>query len=383
MVAVVAALPRQHGADAAFRAEQQQVEAAGELVQLRRWTEAGVLLQEFLSRPARTLHLRTQALIYLASVLARYHRFGDAIAVQEHLLDNELVEGGTAFGLRLGRAMAMLREDHLFDADRAISDLRRTGRPPTSGRREAGGGPPLSRLRESRRPPAEPSRSSKEAHGPRNARHASRRYALVAALRLLAARAKRVTVRTGDAPGAAAERSRRYPDVQKLEAKYDPAVAPPEALRLCSLCIGKYACVVQQNPGRGLALPPAVRRLWADAKGKRVRRRSATRRNAALRGHQATSRRQPALMNDDTGSVCMHPRKQVSSECQAEPPSSLDATSRWARVNSCWPPRSSRSVVIRPWSRPTWTQPSHSSSRRRLCPQRRQRQARSAAGSSA
>ena len=30
-----------------------------------------------------------------------------------------------AHGLRLARAMAMLREDHLFDADRAISELRR------------------------------------------------------------------------------------------------------------------------------------------------------------------------------------------------------------------------------------------------------------------
>jgi hypothetical protein len=30
-----------------------------------------------------------------------------------------------AYGVRLGRAFAMLRDDHLFDADRAISELRR------------------------------------------------------------------------------------------------------------------------------------------------------------------------------------------------------------------------------------------------------------------
>src|SRR5688572_29729186 len=63
------------------RAEQQAVEAAGEMVQLRRWPDAAALLGDLLSRPARTAALRGQALIYLGSVLARYHRFDDAIAV--------------------------------------------------------------------------------------------------------------------------------------------------------------------------------------------------------------------------------------------------------------------------------------------------------------
>ncbi len=103
-------------------AEQQAIEGAGELVQLRRWPEAGLLLQEILSRPARTANLRTQALVYLSAVLARYHRFDDAIAVHDHVLEHGLVDEATAHGLRLGRAMVMLREDHLFDADRAISE---------------------------------------------------------------------------------------------------------------------------------------------------------------------------------------------------------------------------------------------------------------------
>src|SRR5256885_4107869 len=107
------------------RAEQQEVEAASELVQLRRWPQAAMLLQEVLSRPARSLGLRSQALIYLGAVLARYDRFDDAINVYNHLLDHDLVDGGAAYGLRLGRAMAMLREDHLFDADRAIAERRR------------------------------------------------------------------------------------------------------------------------------------------------------------------------------------------------------------------------------------------------------------------
>src|SRR5207253_10676993 len=64
-----------------FKAEQQAVEGIGELVQLRRWPEAAALLDQYLSRPARAPQLRGQALIYLAAVLARYHRFEDAVAV--------------------------------------------------------------------------------------------------------------------------------------------------------------------------------------------------------------------------------------------------------------------------------------------------------------
>ncbi|HMB96079.1 MAG TPA: hypothetical protein VKK61_08585 [Tepidisphaeraceae bacterium] len=111
-----------------FRRTQEEhlrLEAIEELIRLRRWTEAGILLQQMLSQPTRTSHARVGGLIFLASVLARYNRFDDAIAVQEYLLEHFQLDGGTAHGLRLARAMAMLREDHLFDADRAISDLRR------------------------------------------------------------------------------------------------------------------------------------------------------------------------------------------------------------------------------------------------------------------
>jgi tetratricopeptide (TPR) repeat protein len=107
------------------RAEQQQIEAAEELVQLRRWPEAATLLVGLLSRPTRTPQARVQALIYLSSVLGRYNRFEDAIAVQNHLLEHVRLDANTVHALRLGRAMAMLREDHLVDADRAIVELRR------------------------------------------------------------------------------------------------------------------------------------------------------------------------------------------------------------------------------------------------------------------
>jgi len=108
-----------------MRREREQVEAAEELIQLRRWPEAAMLLQRLLSEPTRTPPARVQGLIYLSSVLARYSRFDDAITVQTHLLQNVNFDRQTAHGLRVGRAMAMLREDHLFDADRAIAELRR------------------------------------------------------------------------------------------------------------------------------------------------------------------------------------------------------------------------------------------------------------------
>jgi hypothetical protein len=107
------------------RAEHQQLEAIEELIQLRRWPQAASAVEGMLSRPTRTLGARIQGLVYLSSVLSRYNRFEDAIAVHNYLLDNVQMDGGSAHALRLGRAMAMLREDHLVDADRAIAQMRR------------------------------------------------------------------------------------------------------------------------------------------------------------------------------------------------------------------------------------------------------------------
>jgi tetratricopeptide (TPR) repeat protein len=107
------------------RKEQQRVEAIEELVQLRRWNEAAAMLDAMLSQPALAMGARLQALIYLANVLARYHRFADAIAVQNYLLEHAEFDPATAHAIKLMRTMAMLHEDQLVDADRALSDLRR------------------------------------------------------------------------------------------------------------------------------------------------------------------------------------------------------------------------------------------------------------------
>jgi tetratricopeptide (TPR) repeat protein len=107
------------------RQEQQRVEAIEELVQLRRWDQALTMLESLLSQPMKTAGTRLQSLIYLASVLARYHRFGDAVAVQNYLLEHAEFDPGTTHGIKLMRTMAMLHEDQLVDADRAIGDIRR------------------------------------------------------------------------------------------------------------------------------------------------------------------------------------------------------------------------------------------------------------------
>jgi tetratricopeptide (TPR) repeat protein len=107
------------------QAEGQQLVAVEELMQLRRWGEAGIILEGMLSEPMRAPQHRVQALIYLATVLARYHRFTDAITVHEHLLEHVHLDPGTEQGLKLARVMSMLHEDRLVDADRAMADLRR------------------------------------------------------------------------------------------------------------------------------------------------------------------------------------------------------------------------------------------------------------------
>jgi hypothetical protein len=107
------------------RDERRRLESLEELVQLRRWPQAAMMLQALLSRPTHTQQSRIQGLIFLTAILARYQRFADAIITQDYLLEHVDLDPGTTYGLRLGRAMAMLHEDHLVDANRAISELRR------------------------------------------------------------------------------------------------------------------------------------------------------------------------------------------------------------------------------------------------------------------
>ena len=214
------------------RAEQEQVEAASEMVQLRRWPQAALLLQDILSRPARGVGVRSQALIYFGSVLARYHRFADAIAVYDHLLDQQLVDGATAYGLRLGRVMAMLREDHLFDADRAIAELRRLG---NSAGVDSGGLALVEIYRDVKTGHPDEAVAIFEDKLPVLRDQLGHRAADAYAL---AARAYDLLGRTAEAQDAYSratllapliELHRRYPEVEKLAGRYTPSPAPPEA----------------------------------------------------------------------------------------------------------------------------------------------------------
>ncbi|MGA2229541.1 MAG: hypothetical protein ABSH22_01330 [Tepidisphaeraceae bacterium] len=117
----------------ARRREQARIEAAEELVQLRRWPQAALLLQSILSQPTYTPLARLQALVYFSSVLARFHRFEDVIVIDEHLLETMPLDEAAVHMVKLARATALLREDRLFDADRAISDLRHSGPAAQSG----------------------------------------------------------------------------------------------------------------------------------------------------------------------------------------------------------------------------------------------------------
>ena len=211
------------------RAEQAAVGAVDELIQLRRWPEAGLLLQSLLSRPARSPLARAQALLFLAMVLARYHRFEDSVSVHDFILGEIPLDDATDHVVRLGRAMAMLREDNLLDADRAISELRRSSRGVESAGlalveiyRDVKTGHPAEAIEmfEKRRDVLRRQLGHRVADG----------WAL-------AARAYDLLDRPGDAQAAyqnatvlmpLAELTRRYPEITPLASKYKPAPAPAE-----------------------------------------------------------------------------------------------------------------------------------------------------------
>lgn len=211
------------------RIEQLTVSSIEELIHLRRWPEAGLMLQALLSRPARSPIARAQGLFFLAMVLARYHRFEDSVSVYDYILSEMALDDATDHLVRLGRAMALLREENLLDADRAISELRRTSR----GVESAG----LALV--------EIYRDVKTGHPVEALELFDQRLDVlrrqlghrVADGWALAARAYDMLDRREEAQAAfqnatilmpLPELIRRYPEVAALTSKYAPAPAPPE-----------------------------------------------------------------------------------------------------------------------------------------------------------
>jgi len=216
------------------RGEVRQLEAVEEFIQLRQWGSAGMAIDGLFNgdEPARSPLVRSQALIFLSVVLARYGRFTDAITVQNFLLENVPFDPGTDYALRVGRVMAMLREDHLFDADRAINELRRltdrSGQNPdaTAGLtlvemyRDVKTGHPVEAV--------ELFESRMETLSDRLGHRVADAYALVS-------RAYDLLDRTTEAQAAwkratqlapAMELARRYPELIACTTKYEPTTAP-------------------------------------------------------------------------------------------------------------------------------------------------------------
>jgi tetratricopeptide (TPR) repeat protein len=211
------------------RAEQAAVAAVDELVQLRRWPEAGLMLQTMLSHPARSPLARAQSLLYLAMVLARYHRFEDSVAVYDFILTEIPLDDVTDHAVRLGRAMSLLREDNLLDADRAIAELRRTSRGV-----ESAGLALVEIFRDVKTGHPAEAVEMFEKRLPAMRRQLSHRIADAWGL---VARAYDMLDRPAEAQVAyenatllvpLPELTRRYPEIAPLASKYDAATAPRE-----------------------------------------------------------------------------------------------------------------------------------------------------------
>lgn len=212
-----------------LRAERAQLEAIDELIELRRWPEAAMMVQAFLLRPARSPVARAQALLYLAMVLARYHRFEESVLVHDYILREVPLDDATSHAVQLGRAMALLREDNLLDADRAIAELRRGSRGIESAGlalvelyRDVKTGHPVEAV------------EAFEKQLPAMRRTLGHRLADAWAL---SARAYDLLGREPEARIAYAnatllmplgELTRRYPEISPLAEKFMPTAAPPE-----------------------------------------------------------------------------------------------------------------------------------------------------------
>jgi tetratricopeptide (TPR) repeat protein len=211
------------------RAEQASLQSIEELIELRRWPEAALWLENYLSHPTGSPLLRVQALLYLAMVLARYHRFEDSVKVHDFVLEHVALDDATDHAVRLGRAMALLREDNLLDSDRAISELRRASRGTESAGlalveiyRDVKTGHPNEAI--------EMFQSRIETMRKNLGHRVGDAWALVA-------RASDLLNRTDEAKAAfekatllmpLAELQRRYPEISPLVGKYTPSPAPLE-----------------------------------------------------------------------------------------------------------------------------------------------------------
>jgi hypothetical protein len=149
--------------------------------------------------------------------------------VHNFVLENVQLDPGTQQALRIGRAMAMLREDHLFDADRAIAELRRGGGDDSAGLalvelyRDVKTGHPTEAI--------ELFHQRRESMRNQLGHRFADAYVLVArAYDLLGRESEaRNAYHNATVLAPATELSRRYPETAGLLEKYGATPAPPEA----------------------------------------------------------------------------------------------------------------------------------------------------------
>jgi hypothetical protein len=217
-------------AAAGLRREAGRLQSVEEAVTLRQWPVALGELHELLSSPMRTPTHRVQALLLYSATLARYHRFADAIIVHDYLLSAVQFDGGTTLMVKSARAMAMLREDRLWDADRAINDLRRT---PGSERSALGTLVELYRDVKTGHPDEAVTlfEERRSLFATQLGHRSADAWALVGRAYDLLGRSPEAQAAFTNATLLApwGELVRRYPEVEALAQKYSPAVAPLEA----------------------------------------------------------------------------------------------------------------------------------------------------------
>ena len=115
------------------RGHRREVRALDEIedaVARKFYAESAHRLNKILSSPMRTPPNRLRALVLAGAVLGRSAMgrsggYDEAILIYDELIDTERLAGPGGVMVRVGRAMAMLHADQLYDADRAINNLRR------------------------------------------------------------------------------------------------------------------------------------------------------------------------------------------------------------------------------------------------------------------
>ena len=97
--------------------------AVRDACRLRQWPAALAAAADLLSGPVASPAARLESLVLLSVVLTRYHKFDDADALAEALL--ERIDGPATPMLRGLQAYGRLRTGRLLDADTALRGLRR------------------------------------------------------------------------------------------------------------------------------------------------------------------------------------------------------------------------------------------------------------------